>query len=260
MSTYIKPYNAENIEFLRSMERSRKAWSLRVLLTCMLWCAMGLLWMPHAEARGKTPSKAQQAELLQEIQVQLEEVIPYEGARTGELSKMTFRGSMPDLWKVELIVPSTWRTTRVQAKVFDIEHPERPAGFLQVNIEIHVPIYKLNTQIKSGDRLEKSMLEQEYVSVYKVPHDAITSPAQMSLKVARRDLPSGKVLQESMLDDPVVFRRGDVVKIRIKRGNVELVDTGMAMETGKLGHGARVKSTSTGSVLQGVVSEDGITY
>ncbi|MEC7231543.1 MAG: flagellar basal body P-ring formation chaperone FlgA, partial [Planctomycetota bacterium] len=79
-------------------------------------------------------------------------------------------------------------------------------------------------------------------------------------KVVKRQINQGKVLCQSMLDDPTIFERGDVVKIRIRRGNVELVDTGMALETGKLNQSARVQSSSTEAVLKGLVSEDGIVY
>lgn len=255
-------YDVENEKFLRSMERSEKGWP-RWLVASLLFCA-SLMWIylpsAHASGRKKGPSESQRAELLQELTVQIEEAIPYQGARHEPIDALTFRGKMPQMWRVELIAPTSWRTTRLQAKVYDVEHPERPAAFLQVPIKIEVPVYKVQSTLKPGEKLDEHAFELSYTSIYDVPHDAVTSPEQMASKVVKRQINQGKVLCQSMLDDPTIFERGDVVKIRIRRGNVELVDTGMALETGKLNQSARVQSSSTEAVLKGLVSEDGIVY
>lgn len=253
-------YDVENEKFLKSMERS-KSWP-RWLAASILFCA-SLMWvcLPNAHAKGKGgPSESQRAELLQELTMQIEEAIPYQGARHEPLDSLTFRGKMPQMWRVELIAPSSWRTTRLQAKVYDVEHPERPAAFLQVPIQIEVPVYKVNQTLTASMKLEEGSVDVSYASIYEVPHDAVTSPDQMASKVVKRQVNQGTILRQSMLDDPTIFERGDVVKIRIRRGNVELVDTGMALETGKLNQSARVQSTSTEAVLKGLVSEDGIVY
>ncbi len=255
---YIYDYDAENIDFLNSMEVRRK-WLRKLLYVAAMMLGLLMLVVPEAEAKTRL-SKAERAQLVDEITMQVADALPYQGARLQAIETLTVRGKLPAMWRLELIVPSSWRTTRVQAKIFDVEDAARPAAFVQASLSVEIPVYQVISRIDAGEELDPSSFEQTYVSLYKAPHDAITSIEELQDKVTRRALEVGKVIGQSVLDDPVIYKRGDIVKIRVRRGNVVLVDSGQALETGKLNQTMRVKSTSTDAVLSGIVKRDGVVF
>lgn len=255
---HIQSYDSNNIEFLKSMERRRNLPRWLTIL-CAVSASIVLLMAPDAQAKSKL-SEADRAQLIEDLSMQVAAALPYQDARQGAMDTLTIRGELPAMWRVELIEPTSWRTTRVQGKIFDVEHPDRPAAFVQVNFSVEIPVYQASARIEAGQAIDASLVTQKYVTLYEAPHDAITSMDDLMDKVARRSLSPGKIVGKNVLDDPVIFKRGDVIHIRVRRGNVELVDTGLALETGKLNQTVRVKSTSTDAVLSGLVRRDGVVF
>lgn len=75
-------------------------------------------------------------------------------------------------------------------------------------------------------------------------------------RTLRRDVAAGTVVAFSMLDDPVVIQKGEVVNIIAENKKLIVRTKGKAMEKGKLGDSIRVKNSLSEREVFGKVVDD----
>lgn len=230
----------------------------------LLWVTLGSVEQPGevAEVAAKSRKRLVDEEALSaEFTAQVEALLPWRDAKLAPITELTLRGKLPAMWRMEVMAPGSWRTARVQAKIFDVERPEHPVAFLQGTLEIEVGVVMARATIDAGQPLSPALLERVYVPVQKLPHDAVTElDEELADKVARRAITPSQPISRSQLDDPIIFERGAVITLTVKRGNVSLTDTGVALSVGKLGSIVRVQSLSTKAIVSGTVRRDGVVF
>lgn len=75
-------------------------------------------------------------------------------------------------------------------------------------------------------------------------------------RTLKRDVAAGTVITYSMLDDPVVIHKGEVVNIVAENKKLVVRTKGKAMEKGKVGDSIRVKNTLSEKEIFGKVVDD----
>ena len=228
-------------------------------LSAALLLAAVLLVAGSSPARAGSPGDQAREELTAELALQIDEALSARSARFElDESSLQLRGELPEMWRLELLEPSSWRTRRVQAQIFDVASPQRPVAFVQSAIEITIPVLTAARSIEPNEALKPGLFRSSYVSIYRAPHDAVGRLEELDEKVLMRRLGEGKILSAAALDDPIVIERGEAVTLRVRRGSVELLDSGVALEAGKLNHPVRVRSNSTDAVVTGTAQRDGV--
>lgn len=87
-------------------------------------------------------------------------------------------------------------------------------------------------------RIEKRALS-------KTPSDALTDPAQVAGKRARRTISLGAVLTPASVELPPLVQRGDIVRILVKSNRIRITALGEVREKGRQGERIRVVMLDT---------------
>ena len=69
-------------------------------------------------------------------------------------------------------------------------------------------------------------------------------------------IPVGKPITQNMVDDPAVIKKGEIVKILVKIGNLSILTKGVAKEDGYRGRAIKVMNLDTKKELYGEVKDD----
>jgi len=72
-------------------------------------------------------------------------------------------------------------------------------------------------------------------------------------KVVKKSIRRGEVLSAKYLAEPLLIKRGELVKVLLKSGSIEIEAVAKAMRNGKLGETVLLKNISSGRVFSGVV-------
>ena len=81
----------------------------------------------------------------------------------------------------------------------------------------------------------------------------ITDSKQPIGFIMKRMTNSGSVLEESMLDKPVILKTGSMIHITAKMGEANVQAQGIALQDGKNGQVIRVRNTVTKKIVSGTV-------
>lgn len=90
----------------------------------------------------------------------------------------------------------------------------------------------------------------EYASVAR-------SRSQVVGKVARRTLPTGKVIPLNALQDPKVVSRGVAVEAVLEEGGLSITTLVMPLQDGAVGSLIQARNVDSGKVISGIVAADG---
>lgn len=75
-------------------------------------------------------------------------------------------------------------------------------------------------------------------------------------RTLKKDVAAGTVITYSMLDDPVVIQKGEIVNIVVENKKLMVRAKGKAMEKGRVGESIRVKNTLSEKEVFGKVVDD----
>ena len=110
--------------------------------------------------------------------------------------------------------------------------------------------------IQSGDQVSRDLVKLERMDVGKLPIGFITYFDEFEGWNAKNQIAPGTVLTENMLIKPMLIRRGDVVRIVARIGQMEVSASGLALSQGGVGDRIRVQNVDTKKYLTGRVQAD----
>ncbi|MDF1484204.1 flagellar basal body P-ring formation chaperone FlgA [Ramlibacter sp. H39-3-26] len=84
--------------------------------------------------------------------------------------------------------------------------------------------------------------------------DATSDIDAVAGKSSRRSLRAGQVVMARFLEASVLVKRGQAVRISVRRGGVEVDGSGEALDAGALGDVVRVRNASSGKTIQARVT------
>ncbi len=111
--------------------------------------------------------------------------------------------------------------------------------------------------IAAGRPLDEADIETARRDVTATP-DALADGDAALGQSSRRALKAGQVLQQRLLQQAVLIRRGAAVRIVARQGGVVVEAAGEAQEAGVLDQVIRVRNTATGKMLQARVVDSGV--
>ncbi|HET56917.1 MAG TPA: flagellar basal body P-ring formation protein FlgA [Deltaproteobacteria bacterium] len=92
--------------------------------------------------------------------------------------------------------------------------------------------------------------------VDRAPRNRIGDPGVVTGKVVRGSIAPNTELQERMIKDPQLVKRGDVVRVVLSRGGLRMEMAGISAEGGTLGDRIRVKNTSSSNLFYARVVDE----
>ena len=98
-------------------------------------------------------------------------------------------------------------------------------------------------------------LERRDVSAVR---DALSDIDAVEGLSGRRALKAGQVVQKGLLIEPLLVKRGALVRIVARTGPVEVSASGEALDAGRRGEIVRVRNVNTGKVIRARVAGDAL--
>lgn len=122
----------------------------------------------------------------------------------------------------------------------------RVAGF----VRLFKNVVHASEIIAKGSVIDGSKVHLERADITDRPEDYVTEPLRVIGKRALKDLYPGKPIRLSDVDDPIVVKNGDLVKIVFQRPGLMLTAKGQVKEDGRVGDIVKVINLSSKKVIQ----------
>lgn len=102
-----------------------------------------------------------------------------------------------------------------------------------------------------------SLVEKQFYISPPAAKQYVLSPEQVTGKVARRTLISGKPILMAALSEPSMVTRGEPALMVFTSGPLTITATGTPLESGAVGDFIRVRNADSGLIVSGTVLADG---
>jgi flagella basal body P-ring formation protein FlgA len=124
---------------------------------------------------------------------------------------------------------------------------------LQGRAEEQVEVPVLARPVPRGHRIEEDDLAEAWLAAARLDGDALVDPQALIGQEAGRRLAPGRVIRAADLRAPRLVRKDQPVTLVFRRGRLDLVTAGVALDAGALGDVVRVENPSSKRPLRGVV-------
>ena len=144
---------------------------------------------------------------------------------------------------------------KISQKIISIDtsliNTNKPNGIIKINnsiflsykITAYLKVLKTTQVIHKGDIINHSntaLCKIKFKNFYSIP--LLTHPKDM---MSTSYIPKNKIIYSYMVSKPFLIKRGDMVQIVSKSGNIEITLQGIALQNGKKGDSIKVKINST---------------
>ena len=116
---------------------------------------------------------------------------------------------------------------------------------------VDVPV--LAVRMHEGDIIAKQDIEWTEFRADRIRKGTVFNPERLVGKSPRRSISAGRPIREGELQEPIITRKGDVVKIFFTTPHMEISTLGEAMEDGAAGDRIRVRNTESDSIITAIV-------
>lgn len=146
-----------------------------------------------------------------------------------------------------------WGRSRVGLRCVD--GPTRWAVYLPVTVQAFGPAWVLKSPVAAGDTLTAEHAERAEVDWASHPSPVLALPERWVGQQAAYALTPGQTVRENMVRPAQAFEAGTPVKVNAGGPSFAVSVVGQALNTGLVGHNARVRLPN-GKVVSGVVKAD----
>ncbi|AJQ25935.1 flagellar basal body P-ring formation chaperone FlgA [Pelosinus fermentans] len=131
----------------------------------------------------------------------------------------------------------------------------------KVGLRFKVNLYRLVTvaarQVNAREIFTEDDLRYERMDTGQIAAGFITDKNKLLGLMARRLITPGMVISDSMVNKPVIVKRGNMVTLTAFIGNIEVIASGQAMQDGYENQLIRIKNVSSNKIVLGkVIDED----
>ena len=130
--------------------------------------------------------------------------------------------------------------------------------YVPVKVVAYKKVLVVNRPMKRGEVLSENELDLATRDLSTLRSSYLTEAAHAAGKTLKRSIPSGTVLNVSMLTSPRIIRRGQVVTLISRSGGLQVRATGKALMDGASGQRIRVQNKTSRKVVEGVVISSGV--
>jgi flagella basal body P-ring formation protein FlgA len=193
---------------------------------CFVWPVEALTASGIEEALGKT--LAGRDPRIEVIAWSL--ALAPRGELVFPVSGLNAQSDKPALWKGFVVYG--------EAKHFSV--------WASVRISIGETHLVLDSPLRVGEEADNTHVHAEAYRGPLLREQALTDLTQLSHVVARRDLPSGVTLLQSMFEPPLEVERGELITVSVENGAAHIETQGLARQAGRLGEIISVINPKTG--------------
>jgi len=134
--------------------------------------------------------------------------------------------------------------------------------YKQISIPTQIEVCKDLVLSSRPLERDKNISEQDIIVVKKwfsrLPQDLLTDPVNIIGKRLLRSIKARSTFTVSMLSNPIMFKRGKVVKIVCDNNVLTITTLGQAEEEGTFGATVRVKNLSSNKIIHAKVVGDSV--
>ena len=127
---------------------------------------------------------------------------------------------------------------------------------VQFEVRRYLEVVVASGNLNAGDLLSEQSLRLERMDAGKIPAGYLTELNKAVGLQVRYALPPGSIISEKSLMRPILVKRGEIVRITARVGEIEVVANGIAFSQGASGDLVKVQNTVTKKILTGRVQED----
>lgn len=126
---------------------------------------------------------------------------------------------------------------------------------LMVNADIEVwrNVVVLRDHISRGEEITASSLILQQRNIADLQRGYFISFDEVTNKISKRSLRAGAALNPTMVDLPIVVKRGQSITLRADRAGFSVDMKGEALKKGREGDKIKVRNSSSGKVLHGTI-------
>lgn len=127
----------------------------------------------------------------------------------------------------------------------------------KINLRLDVKLYQqvavAANQIGLGEIITADKLRYEQMDTGRLGLGYFSDMNKVAGLIARRSLPPGMVVTESMVNKPILIKRGSTVIILARIGDMEVTAAGQAMQDGNEGQLIRVRNINSAKIISAKV-------
>jgi len=180
------------------------------------------------------------------------------GQRTGSRSNVIITG-LPNSYRSnkcpeELIVDAGKQLTLGRNSI-QVSCATSSSWSLMLTAEIEVwrKVVVIRDHLSRGERINLNSLTLQERNIGNLQRGYFTDLSDVSGNVSKRSLRAGVAIDPSMIDLPIIIRRGQEVTLRVEHPGLSVNMKGIALSKGRKGDVIKVKNSRTDKVLFGTI-------
>ncbi len=128
---------------------------------------------------------------------------------------------------------------------------------LRFRVNLYRQVAVAARQVNAREILTEDDLRYERMDTGQIAAGFITDKSKIRGLMARRLITPGMVITDSMVNKPVIVKRGNMVTLTAFIGNIEVITSGQALQDGYENQLIRIKNISSNKIVLGkVIDED----
>jgi flagella basal body P-ring formation protein FlgA len=130
--------------------------------------------------------------------------------------------------------------------------------YVPVEIRVYRPVLVATRELRRGEAIgagDVALEERNTLAAVGAP--PLTQTADVVGLSARRTIAPGTLLSASLIELPVLVRRGDRLGVSARAGGITVQISGEALGTARLGERVRVRNLQSGRVIDAVMTGSG---
>lgn len=125
-------------------------------------------------------------------------------------------------------------------------------------LQVFLPVVISSSVINRGDTIQANMLKREEQDITRNLRGFYHRTEQVAGMSAKRRIRANQLLSPDLIDQPLLVRRGEKVKIVAQRDGISASMSGQAMANGGKDDVIRVKNLTSNKIIEAKVLETGL--
>ena len=181
------------------------------------------------------------------------------GQRSGATNKIIISG-IPDGYKTpdcqSPLSVKPRNTLRLGRNSIEVSCQHRASWSLMLNADIEVwrDVVVLRDHLPRGQRVKSTNITLQQRNIGDLQRGYYTDLEDIIGNVSKRSLKAGTAISPSMIDLPIIIKRGQAVTLKAERPGFSVNMNGIALKKGRKGDRIKVKNSNSNKVLYGRVA------
>lgn len=130
--------------------------------------------------------------------------------------------------------------------------------YVPVKVKVFKPVVITSRPLAANQIVSKSDIKVVSLDIGSFHQGYIKNPQQIIGQQLKYPLSMGSVINPNSLKQQKIVKRGELISLIAKAGNMEVRMSGKALSDGTLGQRVRVKNLSSKRVVEGIVDGPGV--